>query len=161
MTNLVSVDASEIVVTVTDSSVNVNVCENITEVVVGNTGPQGPRGTSILSGPTDPSPNTGLIGDQYVNTSTGTFFGPKTESGWGTGTTLGTGLSIENVAYAHYQTSASDTWTIVHPLLFTPNIIVISLVSGTQREVIGDYEYNGNTITATFSQPISGAAYLS
>lgn len=161
MTSTISVDTSEVVVSVVDSRVDVNICENITEVVVGSGGPQGPRGTQVLSGPSDPSIIIGLIGDQYINTTTGFLFGPKTESGWGTGTLLGSGLHISDVAYTHLQTVVSSVWTITHPLEFTPNIIVVSLVNGTQQEVVGDYEYNGNTITATFTQAIAGTAYLS
>lgn len=161
MTNMVSVDNSEVIVTVNESDVSVNICENITEVVVGTTGPQGPRGGTILAGDGVPSPVIGLVGDVYIDKETGIMYGPKTSEGWGVGVILGYGLSIEDVAYTHFQTVPQQTWTITHPLQFTPNIIVVSLVSGTQQEVIGDYEYNGNTITATFSQPITGAAYLS
>lgn len=167
MTNTISVDTSEVLVTVSDSNVSLNVCESIAEVVIGTTGPQGPEGpqgpsgNAILTGEGAPSAIIGLIGDLYIDTEGGFLYGPKTILGWGLGVVLGTGLALADVAYTHLQTTASQTWTITHPLQFVPNIVVVSLVSGTQQEVIGDYEYNGNTITATFSQPISGAAYLS
>jgi hypothetical protein len=65
------------------------------------TGPQGPQGTAgtngtngtngktILNGTIDPSNfSTGTNGDFYINTSTFTFFGPKTGGIWPAGTSL-------------------------------------------------------------------------
>lgn len=154
----ITADNSTVEVSVIEEVVSVNVCENIVEVTTGVTGPQGARGTQVLSGPSDPSPIIGLIGDQYINTTSGFLFGPKTESGWGSGVLLGTGLKIEDVSFVHYQTIADNEWEITHTLEFTPNIIVVDL-NGNVIE--GDYQYNGNTINATFSQAITGAAYLS
>lgn len=146
-------------VVVTDSNIDVVVTEVPTEIILGSSGPQGPRGTQVLSGPTNPSSVIGLIGDQYINTTTGYIFGPKTEAGWGSGVLLGIGLKIEDVSYIHYQLVASTVWTIVHPLEFTPNVIVVDL-SGNVIE--GSYQYTGSdTITCTFSQSIAGSAYLS
>lgn len=158
MTNILKIDDSEITVTAIENNIKVNVCENIVEVTTGTTGPQGPRGTQVLSGSSDPSPILGLIGDQYINTTSGFLFGPKSESGWGIGVLLGTGLKIEDVSYVHYQTISDDQWIINHDLGFKPNITVVDL-SGNVIEA--DYQYSGNTITATFSQAIAGAAYLS
>ena len=146
-------------VIVTDSNIDVKVTEVPTEIVLGASGPQGPRGTQVLSGPNDPSPVIGLIGDQYINTTSGFLFGPKTSAGWGSGVLLGTGLKIEDVSYTHYQLVSSDTWTIVHDLEFVPNIIVVDLEGNV---IEGHYEYSGsNTIICTFSQSITGTAYLS
>jgi len=158
MATTVTADGSVVEVTVVEEVVNVNVCENIIEVATAITGPQGPRGTQVLSGPTDPSPIIGLVGDQYINTTTGYIFGPKTESGWGSGVLLGMGLAIADVALTHYQTSSSTVWTITHDLEFNPNITVVDLVG---KVIEGDYQYSGNTITLTFSESIAGAAYLS
>ena len=158
MTNTVAVDASEVIVTVLDNSVNVNVCENITEVVVGETGPQGAKGASLLSGSNDPLSAIGEVGDLYINVSTGFLFGPKTELGWGIGVVLGGFLGIEDVGYAHYQTFASNVWTIDHGLGFIPNITVVDLDGNV---IDGDYKYQGNTVIVTFSESITGAAFLS
>lgn len=161
MTNVISIEENEVIVTPVDAQVEVSVCENIAEVIVGTTGPQGPRGTQVLSGTVNPSPVIGLIGDQYINTTTGTIFGPKTESGWGSGVVLGSGLGIEDVAYTHYQTVASTTWTILqstHNLQFVPNVTVVDL-NGNVIE--GDCQYIAGNIVITFSQAIAGLAYLS
>jgi hypothetical protein len=158
VTTIVTADTTEIVVTAVENVVNINVCENNIEILTATTGPQGVRGTQVLSGITDPSPVIGLIGDQYLNTSTGYIFGPKTESGWGIGVLLGMGLKISDVSYTHYQPVPLNSWNIVHPLEFVPNIIVVDLDG---KVIEGDYEYSGNTIIANFSNAITGAAYLS
>ena len=152
---------ADVVVSVADVSVDVVVCENDVVVLSSEIGPQGPRGTQVLSGAGNPSSVIGLIGDQYINTTTGMLFGPKTESGWGSGVLLGTGLLIDDVAYTHYQTIASDTWSILqtqHNLQFTPNVTVVDL-NGNVIE--GDCQYMSGNITITFSQAIAGLAYLS
>lgn len=159
MPTTITADASTVEVTVVDAVVSVNVCEKVVDVSTAITGPQGPRGTQVLSGPINPSPVIGLIGDQYINTTTGYLFGPKTESGWGSGVELGIGLNIDEVSHVHYQVAESDVWNITYPLEFTPNIIVVDLEG---KVIEGDYQYVGsNTIVATFSIPITGAAYLS
>ena len=53
----------------------------------GPTGPQGPQGDpgldaiNLLSGTVDPVSGTGVVGDFYVNLTTGSLFGPKAASG--------------------------------------------------------------------------------
>jgi hypothetical protein len=149
---------NRVIVTAVEDIVSVNIPQTIAEIIIGDTGPQGPRGTQVLSGPSDPSPIIGLIGDQYLNTTTGYLFGPKTESGWGTGVIIVHGLQLNDVAHVHYQTLSSDTWNISHDLDFTPSITVVDLAGNV---IEGDYKYNGNTIVATFSQGIAGTAFLS
>lgn len=158
MTNVIAADTTEVIVTAVENIVNINVCENNVEVLTGTTGPQGPRGTQVLSGIDDPSSIIGLIGDQYINTTTGFLFGPKTAYGWGTGTLLGSGLHISDVAYTHIQTSLSNVWEINHNLQFIPNITVVDLSGMT---VEGERIYNSGSVLISFSQPIAGAAYLS
>lgn len=53
----------------------------------GATGPQGPQGTpgldaiNLISGTVDPVSGDGVVGDFYVNLTTGSLFGPKAASG--------------------------------------------------------------------------------
>ncbi|WP_268125332.1 tail fiber domain-containing protein [Roseivirga pacifica] len=54
----------------------------------GDKGDDGLDGRTILSGSTDPNLSEGSEGDFYINTASSTFFGPKTNTGWGTGTSL-------------------------------------------------------------------------
>lgn len=159
MTNSVRLQENEVSVSVLDEAVNVNVTENIVEVSLSETGPQGPRGTQVLSGTGDPSNVFGLVGDLYINTTTGFLFGPKTaEYGWSAGVLLGSGLQISDVSHTFYQTTPSSEWIITHNLGFNPSITVVDL-SGNVVE--GDYRYINGGITATFSEAITGAAYLS
>ena len=46
---------------------------------------------TILSGSSNPTTGTGVNGDFFVNTSTMTFFGPKTSGAWGSGTSISGG----------------------------------------------------------------------
>ena len=149
---------AEVTVTVADVRVEVAVCEQDVVILTGESGPQGPRGSQLLSGNVDPSASIGLIGDQYINTDTGYLFGPKTASGWGVGVPLGNN-DPEDLGQVYTQTSPSTVWNIVHTLAFVPNIIIVD----SERNVVeGDYEYvSDNEITATFNSAISGKAYLS
>jgi hypothetical protein len=56
--------------------------------VAGTNGTNGADGKTILNGTSNPSTSLGTIGDFYINTSSNTLFGPKTVSGWGSGTSL-------------------------------------------------------------------------
>ena len=149
---------AEVTVTVADVRVEVAVCEQDVVILTGESGPQGPRGSQLLSGDVDPSISIGLIGDQYINTNTGYLFGPKTTSGWGVGVPLGNN-DPDDLGQVYTQTSPSTVWNIVHTLTFVPNIII---VDSEKNVVEGSYEYvSNNQITATFNTPISGKAYLS
>ena len=149
---------AEVKVTVADVRVEVAVCDQDVIILTGESGPQGPRGSQLLSGNTNPSISIGLIGDQYINTDTGYLFGPKTSSGWGVGVPLGNN-DPDDLGQVYTQTSPSTVWNIVHTLSFVPNIII---VDSENNVVEGDYEYiNDNQITATFNSAISGKAYLS
>lgn len=149
---------NRVIVTAIENIVSVVAPQTIAEIIIGDTGPQGPRGTQVLSGSEDPSLVIGLIGDQYINTTTGYLFGPKTESGWGEGVVIVRGVTTSDIAYVHYQTVSSAEWSITHNLDFTPNITVVDLAGNV---IEGDYKYNGNTIVATFSEIIAGTAFLS
>jgi hypothetical protein len=149
---------SESKIIVKDTRINLSLNEIEATIVLGNSGPQGPRGSQLLSGASDPSPVIGLVGDHYVQTSQGKLFGPKTSSGWGEGVYIGAN-DPENLGQVHIQLSPSTQWDITHTLQFVPNIVVVD----PEGEVVeGFYEYlDTNNIRATFSNPLSGKAYLS
>lgn len=149
---------AEVKVTIADVRVEVAVCDQDVVILTGESGPQGPRGSQLLSGDTNPSITIGLIGDQYINTNTGFLFGPKTTAGWGVGVPLGNN-DPNDLGQVYTQTSPSTVWNIVHTLAFIPNVII---VDSENNVVEGDYEYiNNNQITATFNSAISGKAFLS
>lgn len=149
---------AEVKVTIADVRVEVAVCDQDVVILTGESGPQGARGSQLLSGDTNPSITIGLIGDQYINTNTGFLFGPKTTAGWGVGVPLGNN-DPNDLGQVYTQTSPSTVWNIVHTLAFIPNVII---VDSENNVVEGDYEYiNNNQITATFNSAISGKAFLS
>jgi len=53
----------------------------------GNANPQ-QNGPILFNGPTFPPPETGSVGDFYIDVSSGTLYGPKSALGWGLGSTL-------------------------------------------------------------------------
>ena len=139
----------DVTVTVVDSSV---------EVCLGSSGPQGPRGSMVLSGVGNPSPAIGLIGDQYINTDNGYLFGPKSASGWGTGVPIGNN-DPNDLGQVYNQVSASTVWNIAHTLGFTPNVIIVDTAGNVVEPAI---EYLSATqIRATFSESTAGKAYVS
>lgn len=150
-----NIDSTVIVV---DNDINVITTTEETIIQLGASGPQGPRGSQVLSGNTDPSPTIGLIGDQYINTNTGYLFGPKTTSGWGEGVSL-TSTDPNDLGQVYEQSSPSTVWNIAHTLGFTPNIVIVD-TSGEVVECALDY-VSATQITATFSESIAGKAYLS
>lgn len=142
------------VINVTETTVQVLVDDQITTLVLGETGPQGPRGTSLLNGTGEPSSLIGIEGDFYLDTISFELYGPKTSGSWGIGTRL-----RETLGYVHEQTLSSTVWTINHNLTFVPNITVVDTF-GTVIE--GSYDYpNNSTVVLTFSSPFSGKAFLS
>ena len=60
----------------------------------GATGTQGPAGSNgldgktVLNGTINPNANLGTNGDFYINTTTNSLFGPKTNGSWGNGVPL-------------------------------------------------------------------------
>lgn len=68
-------------------------------------------------------------------------------------------INQTTVSFRFVQGTASTTWAITHNLGYYPNVTV---VDSTATVCEGDIVYtNANTITITFSQAISGVAYLS
>jgi len=143
-------------VSVNETNVDVSLTEQIVNVDLGTSGPQGARGTGILNGVGAPSAGLGIVGDFFLNTTNMNLYGPKTESSWGTPVDL---VGSQELGYMHIQENASATWSITHGLGFVPNITVVD-TAGTVVE--GSYNYpNSNTVVLTFIGAFSGRAYLS
>ena len=115
--------------------------------------------TAILSGQAAPTGNQGAIGDYYIDTDDGQFYGPKTADGWGQSFfTAVTTATQQNERHTHVQSSPSATWTITHALGGRPSV---TIVDSADTHVFGEVQYNSNTqVTATFSAAFSGKAYL-
>lgn len=149
---------ADVTVTVVDTAVSVVLEDTESTICIGSSGPQGPRGSMVLSGAGNPSPAIGLIGDQYINTDNGYLFGPKSASGWGTGVPIGNN-DPNDLGQVYNQVSASTQWNIAHTLGFTPNVIIVDTDGNVVEPAI---EYLSATqIRATFSQATAGKAYVS
>jgi len=147
---------AEVKVEIVNNVNDVNIEEQVVTIVLGNSGPQGPRGNSILNGEGAPSLSLGYPGDFYVDTLTQEMYGPKTSNSWGTPVDL---VTNQELGYVHNQDTISDEWTITHGLGFIPNITV---VDNNGKVVEGSYHYpNASTVVATFTEQVSGKAYLS
>ena len=149
---------ADVTVTVVDTSVAVILEDEESSICIGSSGPQGPRGSMVLSGVGNPSPAIGLLGDQYINTDNGYLFGPKSASGWGEGVPLGNN-DPNDLGQVYNQSSPSTVWNIAHTLGFTPNVIIVDTAGNVVEPAI---EYLSPTqIRATFSEPLAGKAYVS
>jgi hypothetical protein len=121
----------------------------------GTTGSQGPIGAT---GPQGPAGATGPKGDTGATGATG----PKGDTG-ATGP-QGPAGSISNfdvnlVSFQYEKQTNANIWNITHNLNFKPNIIVMDYGS---NQVECDIEYvNQNQVRLTFSEVVSGYAYLS
>jgi hypothetical protein len=144
------------ILNISEDNVTLLVNEEILTLNIGISGPQGPRGSSVLSGSGEPSIFLGLPNDFYINTDTQEMYGPKTGISWGTPVNL---VTTQELGYVHVQTTPAQVWTISHNLGFIPNITV---VDSFERVVEGSYEYlNATTVRLTFDGSFSGKAYLS
>jgi len=144
------------ILNIVEDNITLLINEEIVTLNIGTSGPQGPRGSSVLSGSGEPSIYTGIPGDFYINTNTQEMYGPKTLISWGTPVNL---VTTQELGYVHTQTMPSSVWTVSHGLGFIPNITV---VDSFERVVEGSYEYlNATTVRLTFDGSFSGKAYLS
>jgi len=122
-------------------------------------GPAGPRGPGVLIDSGLPSNLVGVNGDIYIDSDTGSYYGPKADGAWPASPAYSLDSALtSNQRHVHTQSSVSSTWTVTHALGGRPSVTVVDS-AGTV--VIGDITYNSNTqVTISFSSPFSGYAYL-
>lgn len=148
--------ANEVKIEIIENNSQIVLEEETINLIIGETGPQGVRGNTILNGSGGPNLYLGELGDFYIDTDTQEMYGPKTVSGWGTPVDL---VTNQELGYVHIQAVPLAVWTITHNLGFMPNITV---VDSFERVVEGSYEYlNEDTVKLTFDGGFSGKAYLS
>ncbi|MVZ67516.1 hypothetical protein GQF61_16815 [Sphingobacterium sp. DK4209] len=82
---------------------------------VGATGPAGIAGSRILSGSSNPVETSGVMGDYYLNRSSGDLFGPKTASGWGTAINLKGTANVIASTWVDYNWN--NTNSITHKIM--------------------------------------------
>lgn len=125
----------------TPNVIDVNVTSNIIDV--STSGVQGPKGET---GPTGPKGDTGETGATGATGATGPQ-GPTGPAG-----PSGTYFLFE-------QQTDSASWVVNHNLGYRPAVTVQDYGKIT---IEGDINYiNANSLNITFSQAISGYAYLS
>jgi hypothetical protein len=176
-----SVTVEELRHTVTVSQVDPN------QIAVALVGTQGAAGSQIHNGNGVPDPETGAIGDYWLDSVNGALYGPKTQEGWpeeyfdiggavnltelqdtnisnpATGQALiynGTDWINKTVRFTHIQVAPSTTWTVIHNLGANPG--GVSVVDVAEVSVYGDVEHlDSNTLEVSFSIPVSGKVYIS
>jgi hypothetical protein len=122
---------------------------------IGLGGTSGSPGVSFLTGTGYPSNALGNNGDTYLNTTTSIIY-TKTGGVWGNPTPL---ISASVQSFTYEKQTSSNLWNITHNLGFRPSINVMDYGS---INVECDIEHiNENRVRLTFSEPISGYAYLS
>ena len=143
-----------------DSEISLNNSSLVSDGTIGGQpvqGPIGPRGPGTLVGDGLPTSNIGYDGDIYIDTSDGSYYGPKANGAWSL-TPIYTPATPTTGRYIHTQASPSSTWNVTHTLGGRPSVMVVDS-AGTV--VIGEISYNSNTsITISFTAPFSGYAYL-
>lgn len=133
----------------------VTVDQETTEVTIGLSGTQGPRGYGFISGSGNPSSGIGRVGDFYIDLDTNAFWGPKTSSGWPASPFYIPGQTLRHV---HAQATASSEWIINHSLGGYPSVMVVDSASTV---VIGEVSYvSTSQVVVEFTSPFSGYAYL-
>ena len=137
--------------------------EVVNDVIVSTSGPQGPRGKTILNGDGVPANNLGLEGDIYYDKVTTRFYGPKpSDVTWAEAPSYL--LSSGTLTYAFSISQVVDAGTyhyleINHNLGYNPNVTVKNSAGDVLETGI---DYNSiNKITLTMAQPFGGTAYLS
>lgn len=122
-------------------------------------GPIGPRGAGTIVGSGPPTYLVGQNGDIYIDTVTGSYYGPKLDGEW-SGVPFFIPQQPDNTTQRKVftQSSASSTWSITHTLGGRPSV---TIVDSAGTVVLGDIVYNSDTaVTISFTAPFSGYAYL-
>lgn len=141
--------------------IDISVTEN--QVIISDTGQQGPRGTGLLNGTGAPSNSLGINGDFYLDIEVVSgrpkyhLYGPKANNVWPS--SYVDLFTLPESVYTHSQNTPATSWTVQHNLGFFPNVTVVD--SG-ETQVEGNVIYNNiNRVTIEFSTAFAGKAYLS
>jgi len=97
----------------------IKITEQVNKVVISSSGPQGPRGRTILNGTSSPANNLGLEGDFYFNTTTNEFYGPKLSDITWAGANIIDLVTKEDIAFVYswelYNSLNTLTLTMAQP----------------------------------------------
>ena len=132
-------------------------------------GAKGDPGTSILTGPGQPSNLVGRVGDLWVDTNTKIVYGPKANSGWPSASLfegfnhdlLGVVISVSTNQVQQFTNNGVlyGEWHIQHNLGYNPNA---TCIDSKGRVIEGEISYPDKiTIVLRFIGVTSGKVYLS
>lgn len=155
-------------IVVIDQSSLINVTQTDNQVVISDSGIQGPSGRTILNGSGDPADGIGVTGDFYFDTVNNKFWGPKlTDNSWsGAKSIILTQEVAEKKSWSLAQVTStpdSDGYysvTLTTTLLFQPNVMVIDS-AGNAFETGVQYNETNKTVKLFMTSRFSGTAYLS
>jgi len=139
------------------------ITETVNDITISTSGPQGPRGKTILNGNGAPAENNGVEGDFYYDKNTTRFYGPKPSDVTWTGATnyLLNAATLTYTFSTNQVVSVGNYYAIAipHNLGYNPNVTVKNSAGDILETGI---DYNSiNQITLTMAQPFGGTAYLS
>jgi len=139
------------------------ITETVNDITISTSGPQGPRGKTILNGNGAPAENNGVEGDFYYDKNTTRFYGPKPSDLTWTGATnyLLNAATLTYTFSTNQVVSVGNYYAIAipHNLGYNPNVTVKNSAGDILETGI---DYNSiNQITLTMAQPFGGTAYLS
>lgn len=101
----------------------------------------GADGKTLLNGAGAPGAGVGVVGDFYINTSANTIYGPKTESGWGSPTSLVGADGADGASAYCYVAFASANDGTGFSLTPGPTLNFIAFKTSTTEltPVVGDF----------------------
>jgi len=139
------------------------ITETVNDITISTSGPQGPRGKTILNGNGAPAENNGVEGDFYYDKQTTRFYGPKpSDVTWTGATNYLLNAATLTYPFSTNQVVAVSTYyaiAITHNLGYNPNVTVKNSAGDILETGI---DYNSiNQITLTMAQPFGGTAFLS
>ena len=139
------------------------ITETVNDITISTSGPQGPRGKTILNGNGAPAENNGLEGDFYYDKNTTRLYGPKlSDLTWTGATNYLLSTSTLTYPFSTNQVVAVGNYyaiAITHNMGYNPNVTVKNSAGDILETGI---DYNSiNQITLTMAQPFGGTAYLS
>jgi hypothetical protein len=155
-------------ITVVDNSNIINVTQVDNQVILSDSGIQGPSGRTILNGSGAPADGVGVTGDFYFDVVLNKFYGPKlTDNSWLNAKSIILTQEVsEKISWSLAQVSSTPdadgyyTVTLTTSLLFQPNVTVIDS-GGNAFETGVQYNESNKTVKLFMTSRFSGTAYLS
>jgi hypothetical protein len=152
----------------TDNSNLINIVQVDNQVIISDSGIQGPSGRTILNGSGLPIDSNGVVGDFYFDIATNRFYGPKqTDGSWVNSNSMLLYQEVsEKISWSLAQVSSTPdsdgyyTVTLNTELLFQPNVTVIDS-GGNAFETGVQYNESNKTVKLFMTSRFSGTAYLS